>query len=61
MPFNYKKISDADEAQEGKVNVVNLWEDEFIIEPGVFRTADGGKVAFMSLEAATKDLAAGKD
>lgn len=59
LPFNYKKINDADEAQEGKVNVVNLWEDEFKIEPGN-STAEGGKVAFMSLEAATKDLAAGK-
>lgn len=59
LPFNYKKINDADEAQEGKVNVVNLWEDEFKIEPGN-STAEGGKVAFKSLEAATKDLAAGK-
>lgn len=59
LPFHYKKINDADAAQEGKVNVVNLWEDEFKIEPGS-STMEGGKVAFMSLEAATKDLAAGK-
>ncbi len=59
LPFNYKKINDADDAQTGKVNVVNLWEDEYKIEPGN-STMEGGKVAFLSLEAATKDLAAGK-
>jgi len=59
LPFNYKKINDADEAQDGKVNVLNVWDDEFKIELGS-STPDGGKVAFMSLEAATKDLAAGK-
>ena len=59
IPFNYVKVSNADDIQEGKINMLNLWEDDFKIEPGV-STLEGGKVAFMSLEAATKDLAAGK-
>ena len=59
IPFNYVKVANADEIQDGKINMLNLWEDDFNIEPGV-SSAEGGKVAFMSLEAATKDLAAGK-
>jgi 4-hydroxythreonine-4-phosphate dehydrogenase len=59
LPFNYVKINKAEECHEGKVNVVNVWEEDFKIEPGL-STPSGGKVAFLSLEAATKDLASGK-
>ena len=59
IQFNYKKISNADHAEEGKINVLNLWDDEFKIEPGI-SSEEGGTVAFNSLEGATKDIAAGK-
>jgi 4-hydroxythreonine-4-phosphate dehydrogenase len=59
LPFNFQKIEDASEAKVGKVNLINITEDEIKINVGESNTA-GGDFAFMSLEAATKDLAAGK-
>lgn len=57
--FNYQTIKSADEAQEGKINVINVWtkDPEFKLgEP----TIESGQCAFDSLERATTDLASGK-
>lgn len=57
--FNYLTSKSATEIQNKKVNIINVWQDEFEIEPGV-SNAEGGKYALLSLERATKDLAEGK-
>lgn len=57
--FVYHAIKQADEAQAGKVNLINVWQDEVKIEPGVSNET-GAKYAVLSLEAATADLLAGK-
>lgn len=57
--FNYTKINQATEAKEKQVNLVNLWEEEIKISVGE-STAEGGNYAFLSLKAATNDLASGK-
>jgi 4-hydroxythreonine-4-phosphate dehydrogenase len=57
--FNWHGIAAAEEAKPKRVNVVNVWNDEVIINIGVSNET-GGSFAFRSLEAATKDLASGK-
>ena len=57
--FSFNKISNASEAQENKVNVIRLWEEEVAVEIGK-STETAGQYAFKSLESATEDLAAGK-
>ncbi len=57
--FMYQACKDADEIHNKKVNVINVWNEEIPFELGK-ATEVGGKFALMSLEAATKDLAAGK-
>ena len=57
--FSFNKISNAAEAQENKVNVIRLWEEEVTVEIGE-STETAGRYAFNSLESATEDLAAGK-
>jgi 4-hydroxythreonine-4-phosphate dehydrogenase len=57
--FAYQSCKSADEAQIRKVNVVNVWTDELQFDLGKV-TENGGKYAFLSLEAATQDLASGK-
>jgi 4-hydroxythreonine-4-phosphate dehydrogenase len=57
--FNYLSCQNATEISSKKVNVINVWQEEVQIEPGV-SNADGGKYALLSLEAATRDLADGK-
>ena len=42
-----------------KPNMVNCWEEDVKIEPGIV-TADAGKYAFISLERATNDLISGE-
>lgn len=59
LDFNYHSCKTADEAIIRKVNVVNVWQDEVKIEPGVV-SETGGKCAFESLERATQDLGSGK-
>ncbi|MDD4820068.1 MAG: 4-hydroxythreonine-4-phosphate dehydrogenase PdxA [Flavobacteriales bacterium] len=64
----YKKLSSIDmsfvgienmsQIIPGKVNIMNLWQDAPVITPGK-DTEEGGKLAFSSLEAATKALADG--
>lgn len=57
--FNFHLINNASEAARNKANLVNLWQEEIPVTPG--QSSDtGGKYAFLSLEAAVKDLASGK-
>lgn len=57
--FNYLSCKSAADIHNKKVNIINVWQEETQIEPGV-SGAEGGKYALLSLEAATKDLAEGK-
>lgn len=57
--FNYQAVKSAEEAKKKKINVINVIEGEVEIEKGQ-PTKESGNYAFASLEAATKDLAAGK-
>lgn len=57
--FNYLSCKTAADIHAKKVNIINVWQEETQIEPGV-SGAKGGKYALLSLEAATKDLAEGK-
>jgi len=55
--FVYHAIRNVDEAQAGKINLINVWQEEVKIEPGVSNET-GAKYAVMGLEAATADLIA---
>jgi len=57
--FIFQGVNDATEAQDKKVNIVSCWSEAADIEIGK-ATKNGGKHAFLSLEKATQDLAAGK-
>lgn len=57
--FAYQSCRDASEAQNRKVNIVNVWNDELPFELGVGNEMSG-KMAFQSLEKACEDLASGK-
>lgn len=57
--FMYQGIDDVSKAQDRKVNVLHCWNEVVDIEPGK-SNENGGKYAFISLERATQDLAAGK-
>ena len=57
--FNYLSCKSAADITPKKVNIINVWQEEVQVEPGV-SNADGGKYALLSLEAATRDLAEGK-
>jgi len=57
--FIFQGVNDATEAQDKKVNIVSCWSEVADIEIGK-ATKNGGKHAFLSLEKATQDLAAGK-
>lgn len=57
--FNYQRVQDASEAQHRKVNIVACWKE--IVDMNLGEASEtGGKYAFLSLEKATQDLAAGK-
>lgn len=58
--FFYNSIKDASQAAPGKMNLVSCWNDEVKFDPGNADAAFGGKAAFLSLEAATQDILAGK-
>jgi 4-hydroxythreonine-4-phosphate dehydrogenase len=55
----FNGIRHVDAAIQGKFNVLNLWKDEFEVNLGT-PTAESGKYAFLSLEAATEALAKGE-
>lgn len=57
--FSFLYIKSIDEANHKRANLINVWEEEVPLTLGE-ASADGGKYAFLSLEAATKDLALGK-
>src|SRR5215217_3241708 len=57
--LNFNVISDAAQAQHKRANLINCWEEEVKIEPGV-PNKDLGKFAFASLEKATADLLSGQ-
>jgi 4-hydroxythreonine-4-phosphate dehydrogenase len=52
MNFNY--VKQAQQAQEGKLNLLVCWEEESLIEPGK-ASAVAADYAFMALEKATQD------
>jgi 4-hydroxythreonine-4-phosphate dehydrogenase len=57
--FNYQSCKTAEEAQNKKINIVNVWQDDVEISEGK-PTEQSGNCAFQSLEKATQDLASGK-
>ncbi|PHN01070.1 4-hydroxythreonine-4-phosphate dehydrogenase PdxA [Flavilitoribacter nigricans] len=56
--FHFHSIRAADQAQEGKINIVNCWQENVNITLGK-ATKEGGEYALRSLDTATKDLKAG--
>ena len=56
--INFKIINKAEEAVDGKVNLLNCVDDNLKIDFGR-STPEAGSVAFMALEAATADLKRG--
>ena len=59
VEFPFANIRAAEEAEDGKVNVVNCWNENVNITLGRIGEA-GGKYAYMALEAATKALKFGE-
>lgn len=57
--FSYQNCRTGADIQNKKINIVNCWDEEVDIQPGVSNVT-GGKYALQSLEAATADLADGK-
>ncbi|MEY5049529.1 MAG: 4-hydroxythreonine-4-phosphate dehydrogenase PdxA [Bacteroidota bacterium] len=53
--FHYQGIKSIDEVNLKKINVVQVWEDDYAVEPGKV-TDIAGKCAYLSLKAATEDL-----
>ena len=56
--LNFQVINDPSQAQYKKPNMINCWDEDVKIEPGIV-TETGGKYAFKSLERATFDLKEG--
>lgn len=57
--FSYQNCRTGADIQNKKINIVNCWNEEVEVQPGVSNVT-GGKYALKSLEAATADLANGK-
>ncbi|MBU3660096.1 MAG: 4-hydroxythreonine-4-phosphate dehydrogenase PdxA [Flavobacteriales bacterium] len=57
--FSYQNCRTGADIQNKKINIVNCWNEEVEVQPGVSNVT-GGKYALKSLEAATADLADGK-
>jgi 4-hydroxythreonine-4-phosphate dehydrogenase len=57
--FNYTNCKSANDIQNKKLNIINVWNEEVEIKPGESNEL-GGKYAFKALEAATSDIASGK-
>lgn len=57
--LNYQIIQQADEAALKKLNVINCWQEEIKIEPGVSNET-GAQYAVKALDKAMDDLNAGK-
>jgi 4-hydroxythreonine-4-phosphate dehydrogenase len=56
--FAFSSIAGPERAFEGKINVINCWDDNVNITLGK-ATEEGGKFAYLSLEKATFDLKSG--
>ncbi|MBC7913209.1 MAG: 4-hydroxythreonine-4-phosphate dehydrogenase PdxA [Pyrinomonadaceae bacterium] len=56
--FSFNVITQANQANPKRANMINCWEEDVKIEPGVSNET-GGKYAFLSLEKAVDDLVAG--
>lgn len=59
LQHNFNYITEATQAQPGKINMVNLWKDNVNVELGK-PTEESTKMAIDSLEAATNALIAGE-
>lgn len=57
--FNYQTCKSGAEAHMRKINIVNVWNEEVQFDLGK-GTEQSGKYAYLSLEKATEELAAGK-
>lgn len=57
--FSFNPILDANEANPKRANVVNIWQEDFVVELGN-PTPESGAYALKSLQAAVADLKAGK-
>jgi 4-hydroxythreonine-4-phosphate dehydrogenase len=57
--LNFNIIRKAEDATAKKINIINVWEEEVKVEPGV-SSANIGIYAFRSLEAVTHDIASNK-
>jgi len=56
--FHYQLIKDLGEKHLKRINVINCWEEETLVEPGK-ETQQAGRCAYLSLKRATEDLKAG--
>src|SRR5690606_27718443 len=56
--FNFVNIKPGESIQLGKTNIMNCWQENVNIKLGQI-TEEGGKYAFISLDAAARDLKEG--
>jgi len=56
--IHFQYIKSPDQAHTKKNNLINVWEEDYAIEPGK-ETEIGGKLALLSLQAAADDLKKG--
>ena len=59
IPFNFVSLKDLNRITPRQINLINCWEDEFTINPGILNEI-GGKYAIKSLLAACNALKEGK-
>lgn len=59
LEFNFQTCKSIAEIQSKKVNFINLFHEDLVFEEGK-ATELSGKISYLALEAATKDLASGK-
>lgn len=58
-PFNFAQSRSIDKIQWNTFNIINCWEDDPMIQPGLSNET-AGKYAFLSLQAAVTDLKEGR-
>lgn len=59
LPANFTTLSDADEAESGRLNLVSCFDEEIKVELG-HPTEESGRAAYLSLRKAVEDYRAGK-
>lgn len=57
--FNFAQSRSVDRIQLNTFNIINVWEDDPVVQLGQMNET-GGKYAFLSIEAAVKDMKEGK-